>query len=86
MNLKFDELCSKYVGENIMNPTTPNKQTTTTSTTQTQPTPPQPTPPAKQTLPNIEDNQLLELLKQKMADDKFKQVFSQWLQTQNNAA
>lgn len=65
-----------------MSPTTPTKQAQPTNTTQTAPTP-QPTPAANdQQKPEIKDEDLLNLLQQKMADQKFQQAFAQWLKTQ----
>lgn len=89
MKTKFDELCSQYIDENIVNPSAvkPTISTTTTNSapTQAQPTTPQPTPPAKQN-PEIKDDQLLQLLQQRMADANFQKAFGDWLKSQQNAA
>ena len=78
MTNKFEELCSKYVSEDLMSatPQQPAKPVTIT---------PQTTNQTQQQNPNMKDEELFNLLQQKMADEKFKQAFSQWLKTQQNA-
>ena len=90
MKTKFDELCSQYIGETIVNPgaVSPTISTTNSASTKpttTQPASPQPTPPANQN-PEIQDDQLLELLKQRMADANFQKAFGDWLKSQQQNA
>ena len=84
MKLTFDDLCAQIVGEDIMSATKlqqPAVQKPGTTTNQA----PQPTPAAQQNQ-QLGDEDLLKLLQQKLADEKFKQALLQLVNpSQQNA-
>ena len=82
MKSVFDELCSKYLGEDIMS-ATPNKTQAPAPQTAVAPNP---TQQNNQQNPQIKDEDLFKLLQQRMLDAKFKEAFGSWLQGQQNAA
>ena len=79
MTKTFDQICSEIIGEDIMSATKPQAPVAQTNVAQ-KPGVPQPTPaaPHQNQQPN-EDQELLKLLQQKLADEKFKQSLLQLL-------
>lgn len=78
----FDEICSKILGEGVpVSPATAGQTPVQNPAIQKQTTP-QPTPSANQQ--QINDDDLLKLLQQKLADEKFKQSLMQMLNPQAN--
>lgn len=82
MTKTFDELCSEFLGEDYMSATKPQAQQAQTNPSQ-KPGVPQPTPAAPQQnqQQTNDDQELLQLLQQKLADEKFKQSLLQLLNT-----
>lgn len=76
----FDELCASYLGENV--PPTPAAPKLVTTPSPNQPAQPgQPTNNNQQNQNNsqINDDELMKLLQQKLQDEKFKQQLAQML-------